>query len=161
MADPVRFDVDLGQPGYSAKVNRLIRQDIRMARFLGNVISTKLVTTGTSYIYLFRYPYRVKRNPFDRVLQVLEYAASGTVTTTIVEYTIDDGVTWTPIGITAGLADWTTGSSSTNGSFEVDLSGIAADTWIGARIQFVANGFANINVYCSSAILYRAAYPPF
>jgi hypothetical protein len=167
--DPITFLGDAGQPGYSAKVNRMIRQDIRMGRLIGTQCTwSPCQDDGTTrFIYVCRYPYRPQRNPYDRLFLAFEYdgySGVGVVNPLFMgppEYTVDDGATWRPIALNTAFASWS--GSSNFGSYDLDLTAINAATWIGARLPFHAsagNGF-DLLLRLGIAFLYRSEYPPF
>jgi hypothetical protein len=169
-ADPVDFTNDAGEPGYSAKVNRLIRQDIRMGRPLGNQALWVSVPgdAQTRWIHICRFPFRPKRNPYNRLFVILEYdvdtgTGTGVPTFGALEYTLNDAATWTPATLNATFPPWSTGTV-VNGSLEIDLSAISAATWIGVR-QPYSNALAadpfDLILQTATAFLFRADYPPF
>jgi hypothetical protein len=165
-ATPVDFSADAGQPGYSAKVNRLIRQDIRMGRPLGTQAAWISVPTGAAVrvIHICRFPYRPQRNPYNRLFVFMEYGwddGGGTGSVNInFEYTVDDGTTWIPLALTPATP-W---FGMFAGTFELDLSAIVFATWMGVRLTYhnaVAADPWDLIFNGGQAFLYRADLPPF
>jgi hypothetical protein len=176
---PVTFDEDLGEIVFSAKVNRLVRQDLRMGRMMGNncgmLIGDKDGTLGApsfhqttpQYLLIGRFRYDPTRFPYDRVLIAAHFRASSITPTW--EYTLDDGVLWTPVVSSANtLPVWTfpgvvTAITGVSGEVDLDISTLTSPTWIGARIRADHSGgtAGNVHLYWGAMILYHAEFPPF
>jgi len=172
----VNFDTDQGQIVFSAKVNRLVRQDLRMARMIGNNCGhlTFANLDGTvdefhelspQYLVFFRFYYDPAKNPYDRLLIVGHFNVSGT--SAFWEYTINDGASWNLIlGAPQNLDLWSLGLHN-GGEITVDLSSLIAPTWIGSRLRVnnpvggVQTSIEQISLNWGAGILYHSSFPPF
>lgn len=172
----VNFDEDLGDIVFSAKINRLVRQDLRMGRMVGNNCGhltfanqdggvTEFHQLTPQYLVFFRFYYDPAKSPYDRLLIVGHFNTSGTAN--FWEYTINDGTSWNIIvGAPQNLALWGSGVHD-GGEITVDLSSLTAPTWIGSRLRVnspigvVQAAIEQVSLNWGAGILYHSSFPPF
>lgn len=176
--EPVHFEEDLGDIVFSAKINRLVRQDLRMARLIGNNLGTLLIEGGPSffdnepqYLGIARFPYDPTRSPYDRLLLVCHISHALNTSVRVWEYTLNDGASWIrPVGLGASFNNGSIDSWRMSGAFsdpifrgqiDIDISSIPGPTWIGSRLSLTTGGTNDVSLYWGAAILYNSSFPPF
>ena len=147
-----------------ATANRLLDEQshdmVRKTLLIGNV-STFIFPAahpveGAHALVLARYPYNPSYHVWTQMTIYL--AMDGADFLVFLEYTINDGQTWTSIPVD-NTGDAVCGTDY-RGNFAVDLSSIVGPTWIGARISINPPGtVTGHNSICRSHVyLERPGY---